>query len=194
MRAWVLLSLLAAALPAGATLLRGSVVPPPAGVVVVDTRPIEACLRLSVAQARCLPAGEFLDARGRLAPWREIVWVITTARLSGRESVIVIGDHAPDRHLVAGLLEIAGQRRVTVTEAAVAELLSAGWPRGTGVPRDFARQLAYTAPMRERLLILPHEPRPPGTVSGATARETLHEWVRLRLAGRDVPILLGGNP
>lgn len=167
--------------------------PPGSEAVLLDVRPLAACKARSVAGARCLPAGDFLDARGRLAPWREVVWLFSTVGLTGAETVIVLGDDATDRRFVAGLLELAGQRRVELTKRPLAALWTAGWPAGRGRERNFARQVAYTAAMREGEIVLPHEPRPATAVTDADPRHALARWVDLRLAGKARRILLGGQ-
>lgn len=182
------------ALPARAELaLHSASAPPSGGAALLDVRPLAACQARSVAGARCLPAGDFLDARGRLAPWREVLWLFSTVGLTGAETVIVIGDDATDRRFVAGLLELAGQRRVELTKRPLAALWAAGWSAGPGRERDFARQVAYTAAMREGEIVLPHEARPANAVADADPRHALARWVDLRLAGKARRILLGGQ-
>lgn len=155
------LLLVLCALPAWAKLgAWPATVPPPASAVLVDTRTEALCTARTVAGARCLPAGEFTDAQGKLAPWREILWLFSTARLSGDETVLVLGDTSERRQFVGGLLQVAGQRNVRIVAQPPDALLSAGWPAAPGTPRDFARQMAYTAPMRDELLLFPHEYAP----------------------------------
>lgn len=188
----ILLSM--AALPACAELRGWTDTHPPAAAVLLDARPLSACTQRSIAGTRCLPAADFFDAQGRLAPWREILWLFSTARLTGAESVAVIGETDAERLRLAALLELAGQRRVWVVAQPVAQLLATGWPEGTGRARDFARQHAYTAAMRETLIVLPHEPRPAQLVSGREPAQTLERWAQARLKGETPRILLGGNP
>jgi hypothetical protein len=132
---WLSLLLLAlVTLPAYGELALRGIAPPVTGkAVVINVRPAALCQTRSVAGARCLPAAEFLDGRGQLAPWREILWLFTTVRLDGRETVVVIGDEATDRRFVAGLLWLAGQRRVELIEQPVAALLAAARRRGAMV-------------------------------------------------------------
>ncbi len=193
MRAALLLLCVGLAAPPGhAALTRWPVERVPAKpMIVLDTRALGECLRASVAGARCLPASEFFDARGRLAPWREIVWLFSTAGLTGRESVVVTGADARERHVVAGLLELCGQRHVAIAEGDFTRLRAAGWPAGTGRARDFARQVAYTAALREGMIVLAHERH---GASASDVREALHRWVEARLAGRKVAFYAGNTP
>ena len=189
---WLPLLLLAlVTLPARGELALRGIAPPVTGkAVVIDVRPAALCQTRSVAGARCLPAAEFLDGRGQLAPWREILWLFTTVRLDGRETVVVIGDEATDRRFVAGLLWLAGQRRVELIEQPVAALLAAGWRAGAGQARDFARRTAYIAAMREREIVMPGEVCPRGTVRLGDPRLALAHWVKARLTGRSIPVRL----
>jgi hypothetical protein len=131
--------------------------PFPAGAVLLDTRPAAVCAARSVRGARCLPVEEFRDAQGRLPDWREILWLFSTARLTGSETALVLGEQALERDAVAALLHIAGQREVRVVEEPVSRLLDAGMAAGPGAPRDFARQVAYTGRMRDTMLVLRQE-------------------------------------
>ncbi len=178
--------------------------------VLLDTRPLALCTAHTVAGARCLPAGEFSDAEGRLPPWREILWLFSTARLTGKEAVLVLGDQASARQLVAGLLHVAGQQDVNIVASPVDALLDAGWPAGRGEARDFARQLAYTAPMRDELLLFPHEydPRrhwlaggslaatPAGrlaVVTGNAPAQAVARWASARIGHHADALLLTGR-
>lgn len=158
MRRLAVLLALVLPLPAAAGLAAWPAQRPfPAGAILLDARADEACITRTVRGARCLPAREFRDAAGRLPDWREVLWLFSTARLTGSETVLVLGERPLDRDQLAALLHIAGQREVRVVEAPVSRLLAGGMAAGPGAPRDFARQVAYTARMRDALLVLPHE-------------------------------------
>lgn len=177
----------------------------PARAAVIDTRPLADCTAGSLANARCLPAREFVDSRGQLAPWREILWLFSTARLTGGETVLVVGERDEELLLVAALLHLAGQKQVYVARRPV-NVLAARLPAAPGTPRDFARQVAYTARFREALLVFPHEfdKRKQARVSDVSAPMPKHKqpvvsmpdpidavirWARWLLAGRTVALL-----
>lgn len=150
------LPLLAASFTVQAALVPWEGTTLPARSMVVDVRPLADCGAASLRGARCLPAGEFVDSKGQLAPWREIVWLFSTSRLSGKETVLVVAERNEDRLLVAGLLHLAGQKQVYVARQQASMLLR-HLPAAPGIPRDFARQMAYTARFRDGLLVFPHE-------------------------------------
>lgn len=150
------LPLLAASFTAQAALAPWKETTLPARSVVVDARPLADCVAGSLGGARCLPASEFVDSKGRLAPWREIVWLFSTTRLTGDETVLVMAERSEDCLLVAGLLHLAGQKQVYIAAQQASRLLRhrAATP---GTPRDFARRVAYTARFREGLIVFSHE-------------------------------------
>lgn len=125
-----------------------------AGSVVIDSRPLPECLNASLPGARCLPAADFLDAQGRLPSERDLLWLFGTAGLSGEESVLVIGDATGSRDFVAGLLYLAGQRRVQVLSAQFAPLLAARTDARPGRERGMTRTTIFTAPMRDHLWLV----------------------------------------
>ncbi|MEW6133683.1 MAG: rhodanese-like domain-containing protein [Pseudomonadota bacterium] len=150
------LLLLAVGSTAQAALVSWKEITLPTRSVVVDARPLADCVAGSLGGARCLPASEFVDSKGRLAPWREIVWLFSTAHLAGDETVLVVAERNEDCLLVAGLLHLAGQKQVYVA-AQPARTLLRHLPSAPGTPRDFARQMAYKARFREELIVFSHE-------------------------------------
>ncbi len=165
---------LAAAVPLAAALLAASVqsapvrdfeyvraLPSQAGgaLAIVDARPLEQCRARTLAGARCLPADELLGPQRRLPSARDLLWLLGTAGLAGHETVIVAGQDPVARDFVAGLLHVAGQRRVQILVEPVARLLAAGAAVGAGRQRGFVRETVFEAPMRDRLLVLRDELR-----------------------------------
>ncbi|MHB8252584.1 MAG: sulfurtransferase [Acidiferrobacter sp.] len=128
------------------------------GVVVIDTRPVAVCVRQSQAGARCLPPREFLGPHGRLAAWRNIRWLLGTAGLSGSETAVVVGDHWTRENFVAGILYLAGQRRVEVVYRPFTAWIAAH-PKavGAGSAHGMFREPVYVAWPRTRLIVLRHE-------------------------------------
>ncbi len=132
--------------------------PLPADSVVVDTRRRAVCERQSVTGAVCLNPRMLLTARGELASWRNVRWLLGALNMTGAETALVVGDHARREDFVAGMLYLAGQRRVDV----IADPVSA-WLRhhpqasGAGTTRGVFREALYTAWPRTRLVVLRHE-------------------------------------
>jgi len=127
--------------------------------VVVDTRPLAQCRERSLAGARCLPADDLLGPQRRLPAARDLLWLLGTAGLSGHETVLVVGQDPTARDFVAGVLHVAGQRRVRILAEPVARVLSGGAPAVAGRERGLVREAVFEAPMRDRLLVLRDELR-----------------------------------
>ncbi len=157
------------------------------GSVVVDTRPLEDCKLRSVAGAVCLPAGGFLGPQRRLPAERDLLWLLGTAGLGGDETVLVVGQDATARDFVAGLLYIAGQRRVRVLTEPVGKLLESGIETGPGRERNFAREQVYQAAMRDGVVVLRDELRAmrpaPMLLDGRTEAEYWGEVARSTRSG-----------
>lgn len=151
MRALATCLLLLGALPAGAADFAYVPRVEARGVVIVDSRPLADCKRASLPGARCLPAGDFLGSRGQLPSERDILWLLGTAGLDGRETVLVVGQDATARDFVAGLLHLAGQKEVRVLSEPLARLPDSASP---GQERGMIRSAVYTAPMRDHLWLV----------------------------------------
>jgi thiosulfate/3-mercaptopyruvate sulfurtransferase len=132
-------------------------VPQESGVVVIDARPSADCGAKSLPGARCLPAADFLGPHNRLPGARDLLWLLGTAGLTGAEDVLVVGAEAQSRDFVAGLLHVAGQKRVRVLAEPVGRLLAQDAAPGRG--RGMVREAVYAAPMRDDLLLLRDELR-----------------------------------
>ncbi|HEC14161.1 MAG TPA: hypothetical protein ENI72_00240, partial [Rhodospirillales bacterium] len=107
------------------------------GTVVLDVRPESVCEKRSPANARCLPAGDFLGPHERLAGFANIAWVLGSAGLTGAESVLVVGDDPRKRDFVAGILYLMGQAHVSVLAQS---LKTMGSSFGPGRPRAMSRE------------------------------------------------------
>jgi thiosulfate/3-mercaptopyruvate sulfurtransferase len=144
-----------------------------AGAAVIDTRPLSLCGRASLAGARCLPPGEFLGPHGRLASFRDIPWVLGAAGLSGMATVLVAGDDPERTDFVAGLLYLAGQRRVAILTGPLSPQVAAARDAAPGAPKGMVRNPVYHAWPRADLLVLRTElaaaivgPHPPLILDG----------------------------
>lgn len=144
------------------------------GTVVLDVRPLADCERASVPGARCLPAGDLLGPHGRLPSFRQIAWLLGTLGLSGRETLVVAGERAQRRDFVAGILYLAGQRRVLILQRPLqAALHAAGLAETPGRPRSLLADPIYQGRPRARLIVWRAElaraltrPHPPLLVDG----------------------------
>lgn len=126
-----------------------------AGATVIDVRSEAACAESTIAGARCLPATDLLGPHRRLANFREILWLLGTVGLTGRETVLVVGDSPQMRDFVAGILHLAGQAEVRVLKTVLSNARTIpGENAGPGIPRGFTRSVVFEAPMREQWLVL----------------------------------------
>lgn len=187
-------------------------VPAEAGLVVIDVRPAADCGAKSLPGARCLPAADFLGPHNRLPSARDQLWLLGTAGLTGAEDVLVVGAEAQTRDFVAGLLYVAGQRRVRVLTEPVGRLPAQD--AAPGRSRGMVREAVFTAPMRDELLVLRDELRAqrwphPLLLDGRTPEEYWGETARaargghlpgavslpaLQLRGAQNPVLPEGSP
>lgn len=149
-----------------------------ARAVVIDTRPRATCTQDSLATARCLPPAVFFGPHHRLASFRDIVWVLGAAGLSGKETVLVAGDNPTRRDVVAGILYLAGQAQVAVLTPPLSPLIATGkWPTAPGTPQGMFRNPVYQAWPRAHLIVLRDElarelrgRRPPYLLDGRSLR------------------------
>lgn len=125
--------------------------------VTLDTRPLASCKQSTLAGAICLPIEDFIAPQHRLANWSGILWLLGTAGLTGGEHIAVIGEHSQRRHVLAGLLAIAGQKKVSIVEMPVSELLRNTNNVSSGKQRSNTRTEVFTTPMRSELLVLRDE-------------------------------------
>lgn len=129
-------------------------------VVIVDCRERSRCQERSLAGARCIPAGDLAGPQGELPSFRDLLWLLGTAGLSGRETVLVAGDEPLARDFVAGVLFLSGQHRVQVLQGRLSEMLRD--PRhatGPGRIRGMLREPIYRASVREERIVLAGELR-----------------------------------
>ena len=82
--------------------------------VVVDSRPAARCAEATLPGARCVPITDILGPHDRFPSVSGLLWLLGTAGLTGGEHVLVVGERARDRDALAGVLYLAGQRRVSV--------------------------------------------------------------------------------
>lgn len=156
-----------------------------AGAVTVDTRALEACAAKSIAGARCLPAAAFLGPHRRLADFREILWLLGAAGLDGGEHVLVAGDAPGARDFVAGVLYLAGHKRVSILSRSLSQGAGlAADALGPGRERAMTREKVFQAPLRDHLIVLRGElagligDGAPGLLDGRSEKEYWGATVR----------------
>ncbi|HEB96118.1 MAG TPA: hypothetical protein ENI96_06785 [Sedimenticola thiotaurini] len=161
---------------------------PPAGdgMTILDLRPADRCSSGSFAGARCLPVTDVLGPHRRLAGFSGILWLLGSAGLDGSERVLIIGDRPADREFMAGLLYLAGQRRISILTTAASN--AAGSSPGT--PRGRTRERIWQAPVRADRILLRSElatrlasARPPVLIDGRSEAEYWGERIRALRGG-----------
>lgn len=129
-------------------------------IVLLDVRALAQCERRSVQGARCLPVEDLLGPHGSLPDFRQIMWLFGTEGLSGNETVMVLGNHALRRNFVAGLLYLAGQRKVWVMQEKLDTLLGGnGIQVGQGERRSLVADPIFQSAPRDGLIVLREELR-----------------------------------
>jgi len=156
---------------------------PGADRIVLDTRPAAACVERTLAGAHCLPAADLLGPHRRLPSFHDLLWVFGTVGLTGRETVLVVGERADARDFVAGLLFLAGQARVQVLAQPLRTL--EGRATAPGRQRGNTRRAVFQAALRDDLMVLTHElaaqlegAAPPPLLDGRGEAEYWGERVR----------------
>lgn len=121
---------------------------------IVDTRPEAVCRKATLPGARCLPVNEFIGPHKRLVNISGILWLLGSAGLTGEEHLLVIGDRPEQKELMAGLLYLAGQKRISVLKPAVKAVAGERKELKPGRNRSKTREVVYAAPMRDQHVLL----------------------------------------
>lgn len=194
MTRWIYKSLFAAALISGSAALADTA-PRIAAVekldpgiaVVIDVRPNKVCETASLPRARCIPANDILGPHDRLANISGLLWLLGTAGLTGKETVLVAGTPARDRDFMAGLLYLAGQSTVQVLTTPIPK---AGVNLEPGEARSSTRDVVFQAPVRSQAIVLRSEllreirsATPPILLDGRNESEYWGQHVRASRGG-----------
>lgn len=146
---------------------------------VIDLRAEQACTRTSLPGARCLPASDLFDANGAPISFHALRWLLGTIGLTGHEAVLLVADNVADAAAVGGLMFIAGQREVAVLDGALVG--PAGAPGGSS--RSMTREAVFTAPMRDRLIIVQSEKADGNAIDSGRPYDRLRTFARRYVEG-----------
>lgn len=155
-RRWILawlFSSMAALLPSMTSASISYTNQPLSDAVVIDARPQAACQQGSLPGARCLPAASLIGGDGQLIGAKVLLWRLGTLGLSGHESVLVVGEDAPTRDMVAGVLHLAGISEVAILVRPLSRLVA----RTPGRVAGTFRTTVFVAPMRDEHLVFGRE-------------------------------------
>lgn len=125
--------------------------------MIVDVRPSSMCDEASLPGAHCLPVRDVLGPHKRLANIGGLLWLLGTVGLKGQEHVLVIGEQANHRDFMAGLLYLAGQKKVSVLDTPLSLLNGQRDKWEPGVARSKTREAVFQAPMRSDAIVLRSE-------------------------------------
>ncbi len=119
---------------------------------IIDVRASDLCEKASLNNTRCLPASDFFGPHQRLANFSGALWLLGTAGLKGDEHVLVVGDQSNNKDAMAGLLYIAGQRKISVLRFPLTALKNV--KLSVGESRSKTREEVFQAPMRADKIVL----------------------------------------
>ena len=129
--------------------------PDTSGTFILDERSEANCEKASLPGASCLAASTVLGPNRRLPNVSGLLWLLGTIGLTGHEHVMVIGDNDQDKAFMAGLLYLAGQKKITIMVSRLDDLKDADLAPGT--TRSKTRQKVFEAPMRDDAIIVRSE-------------------------------------
>lgn len=125
-------------------------------VVLLDARDLKICQTSSVKDAKCLPANTFHSQKGQLASFYDIGWALGTADLKETDHVLVFADKPQDRNLLAGLLLLAGQHKISTWLGKASDLQKI-FGKGAGNNRGILRTHIYSGVMRDNYIAQANE-------------------------------------
>ncbi|MFT5504420.1 MAG: hypothetical protein ACI845_003560 [Gammaproteobacteria bacterium] len=119
----------------------------------IDARNLDQCLQSSVESSLCLPASTFKSANKEMPSFYHSSWVLGTLGLDGSEDLLIFSDDKHDRNLVAGVLQLAGQKNIALWQGDTTLLqVMAGSGKGRG--RGITRQTVYSGPIRDNQIAM----------------------------------------
>ena len=93
-----------------------------------------------------------LGPGNRLANFSGLLWLLGTAGLTGSEHVLVTGDRGANKEFIAGVLYLAGQKKVSVLSPPLKSLPAN--EMSPGISRSKTRENVYQAAMRSGRIVL----------------------------------------
>lgn len=161
---------------------------PDSRLTIIDTRSSHACQQATLDNARCLPAHGFLGPHKRLVNFSGLLWLLGSIGLSGEEHVLVAGDSSSNKEFVAGLLYLAGQKRITVLAHSLSQQTEHTLVKGR--TRSKTREVVFQAPMRSGAVVLQADLNrmiqsnsPPQVLDGRSESEYLGQETRAQRGG-----------
>lgn len=119
---------------------------------ILDSRRTKECQKASLKGARCLPISDVLGSGKSLANFSGLLWLLGTVGLTGSEHVVIIGDKRHEQEFWAGVLFIAGQRKISILTKPLKSIAQNQLAPGT--TRSKSREKVYQSTMRADQIIL----------------------------------------
>ena len=176
---------------------------------IIDVRPEEQCVEITLAGAVCLPLEDIFADNTRLANFSGLFWLLGTLGLSGTETVTIVGDSEHRRHVAAGLLYAAGQNQVVIFDTKISGFIadtigggsSDGFSKslklelGSGKKRATTRTKVFTELSRTHLLLTKAEvvQSVSDSTKGKTSTMLIDGRAESEYWGRRVRALRGGH-
>jgi len=128
----------------------------PTGTYIVDARSKSECLSSSYAGAHCLPIETLLPSHQRLANFSGLLWKLGAIGLKGSEHILVVGQSTMRKDFLAGVLYLAGQRRISVLNPSVPNKLTDKPSESltTGTAASTTRKVVWQNLMRSDKIVL----------------------------------------
>jgi len=123
---------------------------------VIDTRNRSTCIKETLQGAVCFSSEELIDNTGRLPSFKKIAWLLGTYGLSGEETLLVTGNSKQEKHFIAGILYLMGQKQVMIVARELDTLLKEHHTGG-GRSRAQNRMAIYTANPRQQHMLFKTE-------------------------------------
>lgn len=126
---------------------------------IIDVRDAKECEKKTLSTAICLPIEDVMASKQRLANFSGLLWKLGSAGLNGSEHVLIAGNRVTRKDAMAGILHLAGQRRISVLESAMSDLTAKNthWSFSKGSMPSSTRMQVWQSPMRSEQIVLHNE-------------------------------------
>lgn len=131
----------------------------PDNTKIVDVRDVSECRKSTLQSATCLSVEDLMASRQRLANFSGLLWKLGTIGLTGSEHVLVVGNSVARKDTFAGILHLAGQRKISILDVSISDLTESktAWSFSKGTTAPSTRTQVWQIPMRSDRIVLHNE-------------------------------------